>query len=233
MGEAESSGPLARRLTISVGSMVYAPAENDVFTFGRDAGNTHCLDPDDLGISRVAGAVTARYEHWWIINRSGTNPLTIIESGLRETLLAGRSRALAGPVTVWVAGLGRSHSLQVDVSDPFGGRHPEFPAPTSGMTTWRAPELSPRDREVCELLFEPMFRADGRSDPIPAKYVTVARRLGLPESTVRRRVENLRARLTRMGVVNLDGRTALTNLGEYLISRRLIGPGRLERLDQP
>lgn len=213
--------------TVIIGLMTYVVPATGGFTFGRDPASTHCLDPDDLGVSRSAGAIVYQRRHWWIVNASKTHPLTILEGGLRETLMAGRSRLLAESTTVWVAGRFRTYALHIQFSEQpldygLDQLRPGAPLP-AGLATWSAPELSAVDRAVCELLFEPLFRTDGRSDPIPTTYLAVATRLGLPESTVRRRVDNLRARLTRLGVVNLDGRTALTNLGEYLISHRMIG----------
>jgi hypothetical protein len=233
MADPGASDPPVPQAKVTVASATYVVDETEEFTFGRGAANTHCLNNDDLGISRTAGAVVFRSGRWWLINKSATNPLTVLENGLRETLVAGRWRSLAGPATVHVDGRGRSYRLDVDVPPPTECCTAAAAATEPGIATAGAPELSAREREVCELLFEPLFRADGRPHPIPAKYLAVARRLGLPESTVRRRVENLRGRLTRMGVVNLDGPTALADLGEYLISRGLIEPNRGDRRDRP
>ena len=234
-GTSDSSAAQAK---ITIGSMVHVAGVADEFTFGRGPVNSHQLGAADVGVSRTAGAIAFRNGFWWLVNKSTTSPLVILEAGLRETLLAGRSRQLVGPVTVWLDGHGTTYRIDVDVP-PLSGRvtaaafAPAVGAAAGGagaaqpgLVTSGVPELSRREREVCELLFEPLFRVGTRSDPIPTKYAVVAQRLGLPESTVRRRVDNLRARLTRLGVANLDGRTALGNLGEYLISRRLIGPGR-------
>lgn len=219
------------QVKIFVGSACHVVDESEEFTFGRGLACTHSLSNDDLGISRTAGAVVFHDGRWLLVNKSSSNPFTVLERGLRETLTAGRSRLLVDSVTVTVDGRGGRYRLDVEVPSPR--EHcPATPADTgAGPPTTDAPELSVREQEVCDLLFEPLFRVDGRSHPVPAKYLAVARRLDLPETTVRRRVENLRARLTRLGVVNLDGPNALANLGEYLVSRGLVDPHRRVRRD--
>ncbi|MCM3886866.1 hypothetical protein [Frankia sp. R82] len=97
--------------------MTYVVPATGGFTFGRDPASTHCLDPDDLGVSRSAGAIVHRRRHWWIVNASKTHPLTILEGGLRETLMAGRSRLVTESTTIWVAGRFRTHALHVQFPD--------------------------------------------------------------------------------------------------------------------
>ncbi|CAO5161938.1 FHA domain-containing protein [Frankia sp. AiPs1] len=213
-GEASSASPVAEPM-ITVGLHTYVITTAGGFTFGRDPASTHCLDRDDLGVSRSAGAVVFHGQHWWIINSSKTNSLTIEEFGLRETLMAGRSRLLAESTTIWVAGRFRSYALHVELPENGSDGPPvRLDAGTAGdaaagLATWSAPELTARERAAREPLFEPLFRTDGHSDPIPATYSAVAPRLGLPEASARRRVETLRARLTHMGLVNVSRRGRL------------------------
>src|SRR5262245_5640110 len=54
-------------------------AEDERLVFGRSSDCTLCLDPEDTGISRLAGAIEFEHGTWWIANSSRTRPLVIID----------------------------------------------------------------------------------------------------------------------------------------------------------
>ena len=92
--------------------------EGDPFTFGRSQRTTLCLDPSDLGISRVAGSLEADAGVWWLVNKSGVRPLEVVDDvGIRTVLPPGRRMALTAPITVVVEGATRRHALTVDLPD--------------------------------------------------------------------------------------------------------------------
>ena len=63
-------------------------AAGQVFTFGRAESCTLCLDPADLGISRLAGSIEADAGVWWILNRSGARTVTAVDELGIPTLIA-------------------------------------------------------------------------------------------------------------------------------------------------
>ncbi|MGH3660215.1 MAG: hypothetical protein ACRDUA_26565, partial [Micromonosporaceae bacterium] len=90
-------------------------------TFGRASGCTVCLDPDDVGISRLAGSVRFEGGTWWLVNRSSTRQLAVVdELGLRSVLPPGRRWPLDGRVRILVDGSAGSHTLGVQAPPPAG-----------------------------------------------------------------------------------------------------------------
>ena len=71
-------------------------------------------------------------------------------------------------------------------------------------------------------LFAGYLEDPPRYDPYPKSYAAAAARLGWPRTTLVKRIEYLRTRLTNAGVPNLTGWNALPNLAEYAITARLI-----------
>ena len=61
-----------------------------------------------------------------------------------------------------------------------------------------------------------------RPVPEPRTYEEAAQRLGLPATTVRKRIEGIRHVLVEAGVPGLEGGDARRNLSEWLLSNRLI-----------
>ena len=91
-------------VTVAVGGQP-PQAVDRAFTFGRGEECDAVLDPDDVGISRLAGSVDRDDGVWWLVNRSASRALTVIdELGLRSVLPPGRRVALEAPVTVVVEG---------------------------------------------------------------------------------------------------------------------------------
>src|SRR3954463_8061176 len=90
--------------------------EHEQLTFCRARESLVCLDPDDTGISRTAGAVHFEHGTWWIVNRSQTRPLSLIDDlGFRGILPPRRRAAVEGAVQVIVEGTLGQHCLRVTV----------------------------------------------------------------------------------------------------------------------
>lgn len=206
-------------VTVSFTSERRVLAPGDVLTFGRDASCTLCLDPTDLGISRLAGSVEHEAGTWWVLNRSSVRPLHVIdEIGMRTVLPPGRRVALAGAITVVVEGTALRHAITVEppTAEAFG-------APLTGASDARptaTPDvvISPADRLALVALFSGYLESFPRHDPHPKSYAEAANRLGLPRTTLVKRVEYLRTRLSNAGVPNLLGDNALSHLAEWALS---------------
>jgi hypothetical protein len=203
-------------------------AEDDVLTFGRARSCTVCLDPDDVGISRVTGTIQFVNDTWWVVNNSSTRPLTIVDDlGFRSVLPPGRRVAVQQQTRILVQGRKGRYGLRVDVGDPamtdaaFAAQSPVDQS--SGASTAVGNVLiTPADRRALVALFMGYLMDPPRYDPHPKSYAAAAKRLGCTRTAVIKRIEYLRKRLDAAGVPNMMGYAALNNLAEYVISRGLI-----------
>lgn len=226
-------------MRVEVGDRVLKLDGGERMTFGRARDCTVCLDPEDTGISRVAGTVLAEQATWWLANASSTRPLAIVDDlGFRSVLAPGRRIAVETPTTVLVDGTRGQHGLRL--------LPPEPPAPLAARSTLAASTaelatgemtaaeeaaataigaevmVSAADRLAMIALFAGYLEEPPRYDPYPKSYAAAAARLGWKRTTLVKRIEYLRTRLDAAGVPNMTGYSALTNLAEYAISRGLV-----------
>lgn len=195
----------------------------DILTFGRAESCTLCLDDTDLGISRLAGSVEHDAGTWWLLNRSAVRPLDLIdEIGIRTVLPPGRRVAIAGAVTVVVEGSALRHAIGVasNVPDAFGASM----GTTSDVRPTATGEvlINAADRLALVALFGGYLEPFPRYDPHPRSYADAAARLGLPRTTLVKRVEYLRTRLSNAGMPNLLGENALQHLAEWALTTGML-----------
>jgi hypothetical protein len=197
--------------------------EDERLVFGRSRACTLCLDAEDTGISRIAGAIEFEHGTWWISNSSSTRPLVIIDDhGFRSVLPPKRRVAVQTGTQVVVEGTRRQHSLRVETDSPRRpGAAEDQP---SGLPTAIGEDvlINAADRLAMLALFAGYLEDPPRYDPYPKSYAAAAARLGWKRTTLVKRIEYLRNRLDAAGVPNMKGFSALTNLAEYAISRGLI-----------
>jgi hypothetical protein len=79
-------------------------------------------------------------------------------------------------------------------------------------------------------LFSGYLEPFPRYDPHPKSYADAAARLDWPRTTLVKRVEYLRTRLTNAGVPNLLGENALPYLAEWALATALISRADLSLL---
>jgi hypothetical protein len=196
-------------------------APGDTVTFGRSTGCTLCLDPDDPAISRLAGSVERDGDVWWLTNTSGSRYLAVVdELGLRSVLAPGRRVPVEGRLRVIVDGR-HSHEVVLHGPDPAGEA---ALATATGVPTsvGEGVLVNEADRRAMVALFVGYLEEGPRYDPYPKSYAAAAARLGCPRTTLVKRIEYLRLRLSNAGVPNLQGWNALTNLAEYALTAGLI-----------
>lgn len=228
-------GVSAGRLTVGLGDRHFELHEGEELTFGRSQQATVCLDPSDLGISRLAGSLKAESGVWWLVNRSTVRPLEVVDDvGIRTVLPPERRVALVGPVTVIVEGATRRHALTIDMPEPpEGSGRSSSPLPAvEGSPTRAASDVSitPADKLALVALFSGYLESFPRYDPHPKSYAEAAARLAWPRTTLVKRVEYLRTRLTNAGVPNLLGENALQHLAEWALATGLVTRADLELL---
>jgi hypothetical protein len=216
----------ATTITIGLGADRYEVTEGHELTFGRSQRTTLCLDPSDLGISRIAGSVEWDAGVWWLVNKSTVRPLEVVDDvGIRTVLPPGRRFAVTAPITVIVEGATRRHALTVDLPDAPDNAGPYPSLQVEGNPTRAATDVSitPADKLALVALFVGYLEPFPRYDPHPKSYADAAARLNWPRTTLVKRVEYLRTRLTNAGVPNLLGENALQHLAEWALATGLIG----------
>lgn len=203
----------------------------DILTFGRAESCSLCLDAGDLGISRLAGSFEHEARTWWLLNRSAVRALEIIdEIGIRTVLPPGRRVAVSGAMTVVVEGSTLRHAIGVATTAPdaFGasmGTTSDIRPTATGEVV-----LNAADRLALVALFAGYLEPFPRYDPHPRSYGDAANRLGLPRTTLVKRVEYLRTRLSNGGVPNLLGDNALRHLAEWALTTGVLKREDLELL---
>lgn len=148
---------------------------------------------------------------------------TVDEYGLRSVLPPGRRVALEGTARILIEGTTTTYQLTVTVPDPAPPTEPSEPV-VEGVPTSMGESvlINSADRAALIALFAGYLEEGNRYDPYPRSYAAAAARLGLPRTTLVKRIEYLRARLTAAGVPNLVGPNALANLAEYALTTGVI-----------
>jgi hypothetical protein len=228
-------------MIVSFGDRRWRLDPADSLTFGRSGECTVCFDPDDSGVSRKAGEVQSVRGIWWVINRSRSRTLSVIDNlGLRKVLAPGQRLPVDEPVWVVADGNRGTHRLRLEQPGrPSPSTTAATPAETSseivtGVETAVGAQvvITDDDRDAMVALFAEYLEDPPRSDPRPKAYRAAAARLNVPRSTLVKRIEYLRARLDKAGVPNMTGFNALAGLAEYALARRLITKEDLVRFRQ-
>jgi hypothetical protein len=212
-----------RALTVITGETTFRLLPGETLTFGRAESCTLCLDADDAAISRLAGEVEHVGEVWFVTNRSTSRPFSVVDGpGLRRVLAPGQRDALEGRVRVIVDGTNAKHELVFQAPPPRAGA----PGAMTGLPTAAGQDvvINDADRLALVALFAGYLQEGRRYDPSPRSYEAAAKRLGWPRTTLVKRVEYIRTRLTNAGVPNLQGWNALSALAEYALTTKLITP---------
>jgi hypothetical protein len=135
--------------------------------------------------------------------------------------------ALEAPTRVIVEGSRGRHSLAIDAgrSDlPATADALAAGSSAAGTSTAIGEEVlvNAADRQAMVALFAGYLLDPPHYDPHPRTYEAAAKRLGWTRTKLLRRIEYLRLRLTNAGVPSMSGASALYNLAEYALSRKLI-----------
>jgi len=144
--------------------------------------------------------------------------------GIRSVVAPGRRTTVDGRLTVVVEGSARRHALEVYV-----GRRTDPSAAAGGFAgdglptaTWDEVMVNSLDHLALVALFSGYLESFPRYDPHPKSYADAAALLAWPRTTLVKRIEHLRARLTMAGVPNLVGPDALDHLAEWALTARVL-----------
>jgi hypothetical protein len=158
---------------------------------------------------------------------------TVVDDlGIRGVVAPGRRTAITGPVTVVVEGSLRRHALEV-----LTDRHPRLDLPCldhdDPLPTAAAGEVAVTrpDHLALVALFAGYLEVFPHYQPHPRTYADAASVLGWPRSTLVKRIEYLRTRLTNAGVPNLLGENSLEYLAEWALTTGVLSRSDLDRLE--
>jgi hypothetical protein len=219
------------QVIVTYGAQRTVISPGEVFSFGRAHTCTVRFGADDQGISRLAGSVERDGGTWWLLNRSGSRPLTVTDDlGLRTVVAPGHRLSVVGLVTVVVEGETRRHAITIEARPPDADMAVPDGADRRPTATAEGVWLDDDDRRALAAVFAGYLRAFPRYDPHPRSYADAAAELGWPRTTLLKRMERIRRRLTDAGVTNLLGDTALEHLADWALATRTISRDDLETL---
>lgn len=204
----------------------------DIATFGRSDSCTWIIGPDDRGVSRLQGGFEHIRGEWWIRNFSITRPMALVlDTGLGEAIPVESSRIVdRRTLTVIVTGEVQRHPIFVRRPAAAGSGAPAPFIPAAGADQTSVPLFTARERWALIALVEGYLMPPPRHSPQPRSYQQIADRLGLPRSTVMKRIENVRKKLYTSGVPGMDAPDARMALSEYLLASRTVDVDDLDRL---
>ncbi|MGH9154837.1 MAG: hypothetical protein ACRD1K_03045 [Acidimicrobiales bacterium] len=222
---------------VEIGDWRWTLTPAEVFTFGRSRRCTACLEPADQGISRAAGSIAARADLWLVTNTGGRPFDVVAPTGIRAPLVPGGHHVLgSGRHELLLTGLVRRFCLVASI-DPRAVADPAERSAVAGTTLSGTPtegggqvRFTTDDRLALTALLAGYLEAFPRADHRPASYGQAAARLGWRPSTLRKRIERIRQRLTDAGVPGLVGDEAIERLAEHVLATRVITRAHLDDL---
>ncbi len=228
MDTSDSRGKSPDTVSIAADSDRFELRAGDEFTFGRSQRCTLCLDPLDVGISRIAGAVTFVNGTWLLSNRSESRSFDIVRKVIRSVAGPGERHTVDGELLVVVTGSNGRHYIELT------GPELTLPADTTmtGVPTAVGQDvnLSTKDRLALVVLFEGYLREGAAHNPWPRKYDAAVARLGWTRAALVHRVDYIRTRLREAGVPNLHGPRALEFLAEHVLTSGMLTKADLDLL---
>lgn len=200
--------------------------------FGRvGVGEVIGLDPADVGISNRAGSIRREGPLWILENLSRKRPLHVEEPAVVDWHLVppGRVLSLHGPATVLVPGAVYTHTLVIEA---LVGESAGTPFVAAAATTpTKTIDYSSEDRLALVALFEGYLRRWPRHDPNPCSYEEAAGKVGWTSTSLRKRIEHLRERLSEEGLLDSSGTHGLRALAAHVFGTGVIGVADLGLLD--
>lgn len=209
--------------------------DSDTLWIGReDSGSGRVgLDPGDLGISRVAGSIQRSEGQWLLTNRSASVPLYLdLEAGHpMPRLMPGQHHVIGERLVVIVKGIRRMHRIDIitDVSVSEAATLGVSGDTAVGITGL---DLTEGQLDALAAVFRGFLVEFPRRNCLPLSYAEAGALLGVPGSTVRKRIERVRAKLTNAGVY-VDGPHARFALADVVLDASIVTADDLARLRSP
>lgn len=215
----------------------FEAAERRPFVFGRaQAEGIVGLDPNDMGISAVAGSMELTWGVWWVVNQSTKRPLLIDQPAApgRITLAPGhRHAAMSERLSVLVPGAIYTHVLEVRLPAGYTAALAGTGARlTTGTITGATVSLSERERDALVALCAGYLEPFPRRLEQPATYAEAARLLGgdWNPDRVRKAIERVKGRFAAKEAHYFEGPRANDELAAHVISVGILSGEDLARL---
>jgi hypothetical protein len=237
-GRRDGASPDNLAVSILVGGDSFQASAEQPFVFGRlDSPSIVGLDPNDMGISGVAGSVEFAWRVWWVVNLSRKRPLLIEHPGGRERLRLdpGERHALtAAQMVVLVPGEIFTHVIELVLPDDYVAAFQVLQGESSSGTllSARTVKLSELERDALIAVFAGYLEAFPRRREHPNSYEEAQALLGPGWSAagVRKAVERVKRRYADKEQLYFTGPHANYDLAAYLISNRILTGADLHRI---
>ncbi len=218
---------------VLIGQREFVVGADHPLRFGRtDRDGVVGLDPNDMGISTVAGSVQQQWGVWWLENHNRKRRLLFGDGsgGAPWGLECGR-RVVIGDrhLTVLVPGAIHTHTVEIAVPmTELGGFGQLLPSVPEGAHRLR---LDERDKDVLVALLADYLDAFPSRPPVPRTYREAAELLGPPwtKTSIRKRLAKLRQRAACAGP-DFVGSQANYDLAEHLVVNSCLLPADRNRL---
>lgn len=191
-------------LTIDFCGEWYEPAEDDVFSVGREGD----LEIDDNPYLHRRFLQIAQYDGiWWLSNVGSMISATIADAsggmqawlapGARIPLVFGHTNVIftAGPTTYEFAVYLNAPAFRQGATDDHG----------AGETTIGPVIFTASQKALIVALAEPMLRREGTGFSAIPSSADAAKRLGWGKTRFNRKLDNVCEKLARVGVAGLRG----------------------------
>ena len=190
------------------------------------------LDSSDEGISRRSVQLLVTEVGVLVRNLSSKTTIHVDPPTTGPPLSLGprQQTLLVPPSGFEIRGQIRTHRIQIDGEAATSSISTIPDGVLSGEQTF-VPNVafSEADKDAFAALFSGYLEAFPRRDCEPLTYAQAGALLGLPASTVRRRIEHARERLAEAGLW-IEGRNARRELAVYVLNMGIIVPDDLRRL---
>jgi hypothetical protein len=214
-------------VSVLMGDRQFVVGPDRPLRFGRaDRGGVVGLDPDDMGISTVAGSVRQEWGVWWLENHSRKRRLLLGDGSavsLRGLECGRRTVILDRHLTVLVPGALHSHT--VEIVTPITGTGGMGDRESSDAVGAQGLRLGERDKDVLVAVLADYLDAFPTRPPVPRTYQQAAELLGPPwtKRSVRKQIARLRGRVARVGPVFV-GPQANYDMAAHLVVNSLLDP---------
>jgi len=229
-----------QRVSVLIAGEEFAAVADAPFIFGRrDGEGVVGLDPNDMGISAVAGSIEAAWGLWWLVNESTKRPLLIEYPGGPGPvrLSPGHRHALvSGQLNVLVPGAIYTHVVEIVLPSTYAGGLAANPGRlTTGTITGAVVSLSDRERDALTGVFAGYLESFPHRREHPNSYEAAAVLLGGQAASwsadrVRKAVERVKARFAAKQSTYFEGPQANYDLAAHLLTASVLSGEDLARL---
>ncbi|WP_040162861.1 FHA domain-containing protein [Nigerium massiliense] len=216
---------------------VYELDPDATFTIGREAD----LVIDDANPFLHRHFLTLRHENglWWLVNAGATLTATISDpdGAMQAWLAPGAALPIVfATTTVWFTAGATTYDFTIVAPDAAFAPVPAPLAQPDGSLTLGRVTLTPDQKLLLVALAESVLRRGDRGAGTIPPTAAAASRLGWPVTKFNRKLDNVCAKLSTLGVRGLHGGPSALASGrrarlvEYAVASRLVTPDDLALL---